>query len=148
MKIAALSATALAAVVASAAATPSVAQDYRGYVYERAAACQDKTHDSGTTGAVLGGIAGALIGSNLASHHGGRAGGAALGAVAGALVGNSIGRSTAKSSEVCDGGSYGRAFYRAQPAYYGQPAYHGYYDRADYRGHQPYRYRGYDPYGY
>ena len=149
MKIAALSATALALVTAGAVATPSFAQDYRGYGYGygdgRADACQAKQHDSGTTGAVLGGIAGALIGSNLASHHGGRTGGMALGAVAGAVLGNNIGRSSAKSSGICEERDYGRVAYRRAQPYYGDANYRG----DGYRnGYRPYRYSGYDPYSY
>ncbi|MDB5447231.1 MAG: glycine zipper protein [Phenylobacterium sp.] len=145
MKIAALSATALALVTAGAVATPSFAQDYPGYGYGRADACQSKQHNNGTTGAVLGGIAGALIGSNLASHHGGRTGGMALGAVAGAVLGNNLGRSSAKSSGACDERDYGRVAYRRTQPYDGG----GYYG-SDYRGgdDRAYRYSGYDPYSY
>jgi hypothetical protein len=148
MKIAALSATALAVVTAGAVATPSFAQDY-GY-YGADAACHDSQHNSGTTGAVIGGIAGALIGSNLASHHGGRTGGAALGAVAGALVGNSIGRSRAKESNACDGRDYGRVTYRERQSSYGGDYYRSDYGRSDYgrSDYRSYRSSGYDPYSY
>ena len=146
MKIAAITATALAVVTAGALATPSFAYDYRGGYYAAADACHDSQHDRGTTGAVLGGLAGALLGSNLASHHGGRAGGAALGALAGAFVGNSIGRSTAKDSSACEARDEGRISYRGRQPEYGRPdVYGGYYRRSDYR---PPRYTGYDPYGY
>src|SRR3954452_917576 len=129
MKIAALSAAALAVLGAGAVATPSFAHDYDGYRSSYDDSCQNKQHDRGTTGAVLGGIAGALIGSNLASHHGGRAGGAALGAVAGAVIGNNIGRSAAKSSDACAAREYGRLAYRQAATYpaYGDRGYR--YDR-------------------
>jgi hypothetical protein len=133
MKIRALSATALALVAAGAVATPSFARDYGYYATE--AACHDKQHDAGTTGAVLGGLAGALLGSSVAGH-GSRTGGAVIGGLAGALVGNSIGRSSAKDSHACEARDYGRVDYRAR-RYYG-----GDYYRTDYR---PYRD---NPYGY
>jgi hypothetical protein len=129
MKIAALSATALALAAATAVATPSYARDY-GY-YD---SCSAKKQDAGTKGAVIGGLAGALLGSSLAGH-GDKTGGLAIGAVAGALVGNSIARSDAKDSRTCQARDYRRASWR------------GYADegrRADYR---PHRYDGYRSYG-
>jgi hypothetical protein len=121
----------------TAAAAPSMAQDYYRGGYP--SPCAQAAHRSGTTGAVLGALAGAALGSNLASHHGGRSGGAVIGALAGAAIGNNIGRS--QSADRCDGynASYGYA-----PAYgatyygagYRAPVYRGY----DRRG-QDYRHR-------
>jgi surface antigen len=150
MKIAALSATALAALGAAAVATPSFAQDYPGYGYAGGYGydepCAARQHEAGTTGAVLGGIAGALLGSSLAPHHGDRAGGAAIGAVAGAVIGNNIGRANANSSDVCEARDYGQVAWRGAP-YYAPDAeqYRGDYYRSGYR---PYRHQGYDPYRY
>lgn len=149
MKIAAVSATALALLAAGAA--PSFAHDYPGYGYEGGDdACQARQHDNGATGAVLGGLAGALLGSNLASHHGGRGGGAALGAVAGAVIGNSIGRSSAKSSDTCQArDAYGPVAYRRAAPYAGYaPAYGGDYYRSDYRPRGYERQDGDRGYGY
>jgi hypothetical protein len=161
MKFAALSATALAALGVAAAATPSFAQDYRGYGYGYGgygyydAACAERQHDSGVNGAVLGGIAGALLGSGLAGH-GGHGAGAAIGGVAGAVIGNNIARSNARSSDECQARDYGRvAWRRPQPypdygryergyqdqGYYGRGAY----DRADDDDNS---YTVYEPYGY
>lgn len=131
MKIAALSATALALATASAIATPSLARDYGRYD----AVCSEQTHDAGTKGAVLGGLAGALLGSSIAGH-GNKTGGLAIGAVAGALLGDSIARSSAKDSRACEARDYGRVAWRGQADGY---------DRGAYR---PHRYSGYDPYGY
>ena len=149
MKVATITTAVVAALAVSATAVPSFAQDYRGYGYRDD--CQEKVHNSGTTGALLGGIAGALIGSNLASHHGGRSGGAVLGGLAGAAVGNNIARSSAKSSGACEGGYYGRssAYYggsRYAPAAYGYGrAYSGGYEDGYYR-HRHYDADYYRPY--
>jgi predicted lipid-binding transport protein (Tim44 family) len=166
MKAKALSVAALAAVVASAGATPTLAQGY----YAADAACHDQTQHNGTAGAVLGGLAGALVGSSLASHDGGQAGGAVVGALAGALLGNGLGRASAKNSAPCQARDYGPVVYHGQPPAYGggqywrsgyRPApYDGYgrdvrydqydhgdgYDRGDAYDHD--RPRPYDPYGY
>ncbi|HEX5378171.1 MAG TPA: glycine zipper 2TM domain-containing protein [Phenylobacterium sp.] len=132
MKRQAISGAVLAALAAGAIATPTFAQPYRGYAYEDA--CQRKTHDSGTTGAVLGGIAGALVGSSLAGRHDGRTGGAVIGALAGAALGNNIGRSKAKSS--CDG--------YADRGYYGSSYNSGYARNSYYSSHRARAY-AYDP---
>lgn len=148
MKLAAISGAVIAALAAGSVATPTFAQDYRGYGYYDSGRdpCQQKKHDSGTTGAVLGGIAGALLGSSLASHHDGRTGGALIGAVAGAALGNNIGRSSAHSSATCDGyvrqgyyggRSYDSAYYRASDRNYG---YYATPYRYDQRYDQRYRY--------
>jgi uncharacterized protein YcfJ len=110
MKLAAITGALIAALAAGSVATPTFAQSYNGYGYQDP--CQTKTHQSGTTGAIVGGLAGALLGSSLAGSHDGRTGGALIGAVAGAALGNNIGRSNAKSS--CDGyvrqGYYGSSY--------------------------------------
>lgn len=149
MKTAAVSGAVIAALAASALATPTFAQDYYGYRARES--CHDAVQSRGTAGAVLGGVLGAVIGSNIAGH-GARTGGTAIGAVAGALLGNSIGRSSAKSSDRCEqvadygynrsygyqrGYSYDRG-YSYQGAYgydrsQGYPA-DAYRYRSDYRG--------------
>jgi predicted lipid-binding transport protein (Tim44 family) len=110
MKLAAITGALVPALAAGSVATPSFAQPYGGYGYQDP--CQSKTHQSGTTGAIVGGLAGALLGSSLAGSHDGRTGGALIGAVAGAALGNNIGRSNAKSS--CNGyvrqGYYGSSY--------------------------------------
>jgi hypothetical protein len=124
----------------SAAAAPSMAQDYYRGGYPTP--CAQAAHRSGTSGAVLGALAGAALGSNLASHHGGRSGGALIGALAGAAIGNNIGRS--QSADRCDGAYGDNAGYGYAPAYgatyygggYRAPVYRGY----ERRGHD-YRYR-------
>ena len=152
MKVAAISTAVIAAMAASAVAVPSFAQDYRGYGNDYRDACQEKTHDNGTAGALLGGIAGALIGSNLASHHGGRSGGAVLGAVAGAALGNNIARSSTKSSGACEGGYYNSRY--TPRAYYDGRSEGRYDSRYDYRDAAPryaptaYSYGGSDRGGY
>ena len=113
MKTIAISGAVIAALAAGAFATPTFAQPYGGGYYDYRSPCQEKTHESGTTGAILGGLAGAAIGNN-------------------------IGRSSAHSSVTCEGG-YGyrtgysyRSYepYRA-PVTYERP----YYDRTYYEPH-------------
>lgn len=146
MKVAAISTAVVAALVASAVAVPSFAQDYRGYGYEGRDACGEKIHKSGTTGALLGGLAGALIGANLASHHGGRAGGAVLGGLAGAALGNNIARSSTKSSGACEGDDYYNTRYAPRAYYDGR--YEGRYAPAAYRYEGDAYNRGYEPQAY
>jgi uncharacterized protein YcfJ len=154
MKVAAISTAVIAALATSAFAAPSFAQDYRGYGYDSRDPCQERVHNSGTTGALLGGLAGVLIGSNLASHHGGRAGGAVLGGLAGAAVGNNIARSSAHSSGACEGGYYnsrytprarydGRYDTQRYQGRYEAPRYEGRYETQRYAP-SPYRYTSYD----
>lgn len=115
MKTAAITGVAIAALAATAIATPSFARD----------PCEQQKHNNGTAGAVIGGIAGAVIGSNIPHHHGARTGGAIIGGVAGAALGNSIGRSGTK----CDGYAYyNGGYYDAYgnwhanaPTYYSSP---------------------------
>ena len=120
MKVAAISGAVIAALAATAVATPSFAQSYG---YARDSSCRG----DGTAGTVVGGIAGALLGSNLAAHHGGRAGGAAIGGVAGALIGNSVARKSCGdrgySSRYSSTRDYSSGYY-SQPSYgYAQPNY-------------------------
>ena len=131
MKVAAISGAVIAALAATAVATPSVAQSYG---YARDSGCRS----DGTAGTVIGGIAGALLGSNLAAHHGGRAGGAAIGGVAGALIGNSVARNSCGSRGY--GSRYGSTSY--SNGYYSQPGYG--YTQPTYRYAQP----SYQSYGY
>ena len=129
MKTAAITGAAIAALAATAIATPSFARD----------PCQQRKHNNGTAGAVIGGIAGAVLGNNIA-HGGGRTGGTIIGGVAGAALGNSIGRSSTK----CDGYAYYNGGYydaygnwhASAPTYYSSPyagqygynsSYQGYY---------------------
>jgi uncharacterized membrane protein YeaQ/YmgE (transglycosylase-associated protein family) len=86
-----------------AAASPSLAQDYRYGRYGDD--CTARIQGNGTTGAIIGGLAGAAVGANISSRHSGRTGRALIGAAAGAALGNSIARSSAKSR--CGGSQYG-----------------------------------------
>ena len=139
MKVAAISGAVIAALAATAVATPSFAQSYG---YARDSGCRS----DGTAGTVIGGIAGALLGSSLAAHHGGRAGGAAIGGVAGALIGNSVARKSCGdrgySSRYSSTRDYSSGYY-SQPSYgYAQPNYG--YAQPSYSYAQP----SYRSYGY
>ena len=144
MKFAAMSAAAVATVIAGAAvSTPAAAQDYRYY---------DNCRSSGanqTAGAVIGGVAGALLGRSLAGDRHNRTEGAAIGAVAGALLGSQV----AKGKNNCrnyNNNYYNNGYYNA-PAYsggyYSQPAYGRYYSQPAY-GRGYYAQPTYGRYGY
>jgi len=108
MHVRLITGAAIAALAATAMATPSFAQD----------PCHQKQHNNGTAGAVIGGIAGAVIGSNVAGH-GAKTGGSIIGGLAGAAIGNNIGRSSTK----CDG----RYSYYYNGRYYDHPVGDAYY---------------------
>jgi hypothetical protein len=121
-----IASTAIAAVLATAAAAgPASAQDY-GYTYrayDQGYACDQAKHDSAATGTVLGGLFGALFGGGVAGrgHH---TEGAVIGGLTGAMIGNGVGRSSARDSGACAYGggyvSYARPYRDAGYRAYGQ----------------------------
>ncbi len=133
MKIALVSGALVAAIAAGAIATPSFAQDYRGYSRDRGyASCGD----GAATGTVVGAVTGGFLGSQL-SGRGDRTGGTILGALAGGLFGNAIGRSSSHNSYACDSrnryrsnyghdkygqADYGRTYNSGSNRYYGSGA--------------------------
>ena len=87
MKIALVSGALVAAIAAGAIATPSFAQDYRGYSRDRGyASCGD----GAATGTVVGAVTGGFLGSQVAGR-GNRTGGTLIGAGLGAVAGHHIG---------------------------------------------------------
>ncbi|MDE2486143.1 MAG: glycine zipper 2TM domain-containing protein [Alphaproteobacteria bacterium] len=128
MKTVAITGVAVAALAATAIATPSFARN----------PCEQQKHNHGTAGAVIGGLAGAALGNSLA-HGGGRTGGTIIGGLAGAAIGNNIGRSSTK----CDGYAYYNGGYYDRDGHW-----HGYARTyaSPYAGQYGYNssYRGYD----
>jgi hypothetical protein len=130
MKTAAFTGVAIAALAATAIATPSLARD----------PCQQHKHNSGTTGAVIGGLAGAVLGSNVAGH-GAKTEGSIIGGVAGAALGNSIGR----DSVDCDGYAYyQRGYYDSDGHWHAYASNRSYY--SPYAGQYGYNSSYYSPY--